>query len=81
VNDERSRPLPPIVNSREVITFVDSSFVVWRVVERDARADPGHRASRCLIFSSPEAVRRVWNYPAGWRALDDAALEALSWLL
>lgn len=61
------------------IDFVDALSVVWRVVERDARADPGHRADRCLLFASRDAVRRVWNYPATWRELDDAELEALSW--
>ena len=63
----------------EPIGFVDQQRVLWCVVERDARRDPGARASRCLIFSCQESIRRVWNYPANWRELGDADLEALSW--
>ena len=37
------------------------------------------RAARCLVFQSELAIRRVWQYPADWRALPDAALEAPSW--
>jgi hypothetical protein len=62
----------------EPISFMDASWVFWRVSERDARNDPGKRGDRCLIFSSPDAVRRVWNYPAAWRTLSDEELERLS---
>lgn len=54
-------------------------WVPWSVVEVDAAAVPGARASRCLLFSRPECIRRVWDYPADWRTLDDDALTALSW--
>ena len=63
----------------DAVAFVDAQFVRWRVVERDARADPGARAARCLVFDCGEAVRRVWHYPADWRRLPQAALVALSW--
>lgn len=63
----------------EPIDFVDGLSVAWRVFERDARADPGHRADHCLLFASRDAVRRVWNYPDSWRELNDAELEELSW--
>lgn len=57
--------------------------VTWPVTERDGRGVPGNadgaRGPRCLVFASPEAVRRVWAYPPDWRTLPDAALFALSW--
>jgi len=57
--------------------------VAWTVTERDGAGVPGNadgaRGRRCLVFASPEAVRRVWDYPPDWRALPDAALFALSW--
>ena len=57
--------------------------VTWTVTERDGAGVPGNgdgaRGRRCLVFASPEAVRRVWDYPPDWRALPDAALFALSW--
>src|SRR4051794_35182356 len=48
--------------------------MVWDVREADARDVPGARGPRCLIFESPEVVRRVWVFPANWRELDDDAL-------
>jgi len=61
------------------MNFVDSDGVVWRVTEHDAHSVPGTRGARCLIFASPEAVRRIWWYPAGWRDLLTPSLIALSW--
>lgn len=60
------------------VEFVDSSYVQWRVSERDARRDPGARGDYCLVFACPGMVRRVWDYPADWRALPAVALLALS---
>ncbi|GJG85516.1 hypothetical protein tb265_06970 [Gemmatimonadetes bacterium T265] len=57
--------------------------VTWTVTERDGAGVPGNadgvRGLRCLVFASPEAVRRVWDYPPDWRALPDDACYALSW--
>lgn len=53
--------------------------VQWTVTECDGSQVPGARGSRCLIFASPEAIRRVWDVPADWYTLPDAALFALSW--
>ena len=64
------------------ITFVqhvDGRYVEWSVVEVDVGGVPGARAARCLLFSRDDCIRRVWDYPADWRDLDDAALSALSW--
>jgi hypothetical protein len=68
-----------VVEDGGAVVFVDALLVRWHVTERDARGDPGARAPRCLVFASPESIRRVWNFPAGWRDLDSAALAALSW--
>ena len=53
--------------------------VEWTVTECDGTKVPGGRGTRCLIFASPEAIRRVWDVPADWYVLPDAALFALSW--
>jgi hypothetical protein len=63
----------------DFVDFVDSSYVQWRVSERNARRDPGAKGDLCLIFACPGMVRRVWDYPANWRTLSPAALLALSW--
>jgi hypothetical protein len=53
------------------------------VTEQDGRRVPGNadgaRGLRCLVFASPEVIRRVWDYPPDWRTLPDSALLALSW--
>ena len=61
------------------VTFLDEGGLRWTVTEHDAQNVPGSRGSRCLIFTSTEAVRRVWNYPVGWRDLLPPSLIALSW--
>ncbi len=61
------------------VEFVDDRGMTWRVVERDARGDPGALRECCLIFSCADAVRRVWDYPRGWRDLPAKELAALSW--
>lgn len=53
--------------------------VEWSVVECDGAHVPGGRGPRCLIFASPEAIRRIWDVPPDWYTLSDAALFALSW--
>jgi hypothetical protein len=64
------------------VTFLqnlDGVWLHWSVVEIDARDVPGARAPYCLVFSRTECIRRVWDYPANWRTLDDLELAALSW--
>ena len=64
------------------VTFVqsaDGAWLHWSVVEVDARAVPGAQGVRCLVFTRQDCIRRVWDYPAGWRTLDDAGLAALTW--
>jgi hypothetical protein len=62
-----------------VRTFTGAGSLVWAVYELAAAPFPWARGDRCLVFMSESAVRRVWHYPADWRALPDDALEALSW--
>jgi hypothetical protein len=61
--------------------FIDGAGVLWRVVEVDASHTPGARGERCLLFSSPSAIRRVWHYPPGWARVPAEELDALSWRL
>jgi hypothetical protein len=70
-------PLAPVLGV--AIDFADAAGEFWRVTERDCRSVPGARGARCLVFMSESVFRRVWSYPADWRALAAAALEELSW--
>ena len=72
---DRLRDPTPVV----FVQRLGDAWVQWSVIEVDASAVPGARATRCLLFSRHECIRRVWNYPADWRALDAEALTALSW--
>jgi hypothetical protein len=74
------RPIEPIDSTPIMFAqHVDGAWLSWSVVEVDARAVPGALGARCLIFTRPDCIRRVWNYPANWRTLDNAGLGALSW--
>ena len=74
-----AHPVTPRAPTAEAVEFVDAQFVRWRVLERDARGDPGAPGPRCLIFACADVVRRVWRYPPEWRDLSAEALAALSW--
>ena len=65
----------------DTVVIADAQGMVWRVTEHDARLIPGRRGDRCLVFSSVLAVRRVWDFPAGWRDLPAAQLIEVSWRL
>jgi hypothetical protein len=58
---------------------VGEEWLDWAVLEVDAAAVPGALGPRCLLFTRPHCIRRVWDYPPDWRTLDDAGLAALSW--
>ena len=79
-----SDPHPPAPNAAVAesaggaVAFVGADGIAWRVVECEAAHVPGARGPRCLIFFSDNVVRRVWDYPATWRALTLAALEGLT---
>jgi hypothetical protein len=61
------------------IQELDEEWLHWTVVEVGADGVPGALGARCLVFSRQGCIRRVWNYPLNWRALDAAGLAALSW--
>lgn len=64
------------------VTFVqyeNAASFEWSVVEVETGRVPGARGTRCLVFTRRDCIRRVWEYPSDWRALDDAGLAALSW--
>jgi len=52
--------------------------VRWLVYELSAPA-LDRRSTPSLVFESEGTVRRIRNYPADWRTLDDESLFALSW--
>jgi len=62
-------------NERDVSSrvLVDAEGSEWHVQEVET-PQPWARGERCLIFSSPAVVRRVWRYPAGWAGLSSRAL-------
>lgn len=77
-------PAPPGRAARtaareRVRTFRAADGTPVRAREVDAPAAPWARGPRCLLFERDGAIRRVWDYPAGWAELPDAALDALSW--
>jgi hypothetical protein len=45
----------------------------WSVREVETPQAWAH-AGRCLIFSSPAVVRRVWSYPREWARLSSREL-------
>ncbi|HEX4683137.1 MAG TPA: hypothetical protein VH277_10525 [Gemmatimonadaceae bacterium] len=49
----------------------------WMIREVSAHRVPGARGPRCLICESPSVVRRLWDYPDDWQALNDHELLAL----
>jgi hypothetical protein len=59
--------------------FVDANGVEWEVSEMSGDTVPAARGERCLIFRSPAAVRRVWDYPKSWTGMSAAELVDLSW--
>jgi hypothetical protein len=59
--------------------YFDSGGTAWSVVELPACDQPRSGQAACLLFRSHRFARRVRSYPANWRDLSDAELEALSW--
>lgn len=64
--DRGSRDAP----TRAVMDAHGNEWVVYEVDTPQAWA----RGVRCLIFSSPAIVRRVWRYPDGWTRLSSREL-------
>jgi hypothetical protein len=58
------------------ISYRDARGEWWCVTEQPHPTEP---SSRCLVFMSAGAARRVCTYPSGWRLLAAGELEALSW--
>lgn len=57
--------------------FVDGEH--WRVYELPTTT-LDRRTSPSLVFENEMTVRRVRQYPADWRTLNDEELFALSWM-
>jgi hypothetical protein len=73
------KPVPHDVEVPLTRIFVDGNGVEWEVLEVDGANVPAARGERCLIFRSPMAVRRVWNYPKTWTGMSASELIDLSW--
>jgi hypothetical protein len=50
----------------------------WRVYELES-GPYDRRSGFSLVFESDGVLRRVRDYPTGWRALSDAELMEVSW--
>ena len=78
--DDELAPLSRVLDrTSSIVRYSDGEGRFWSVREKDASRTPGARQSRCLIFDSADAIRRVWIYPANWRLLSADGLIALSW--
>lgn len=77
MSDDKSRS-PQGVGPRTRV-FTDDEGVQWEVTEVSGRSVPAARGERCLIFSSPVAIRRVWTYPDSWVRMSAGELYDLSW--
>lgn len=64
--------------AREAATrmVMDAQGNEWIVREVHTPQSWAH-GDRCLIFSSPAIVRRIWRYPEGWARLSPSDLLAL----
>ena len=49
----------------------------WHVYERSEAADAPVPGRQSLVFDTEGIVRRLWQYPQGWRELPDEALLGL----
>ena len=52
------------------IILTSSSIGIEWTVREVPTPQSWARASRCLVLSSRECVRRVWSFPDSWRSLD-----------
>ena len=59
--------------TRMVMDALGNEWIVREVHTPQAWA----HGDRCLIFSSPSIVRRIWHYPEGWARLSPSDLLAL----
>lgn len=63
-------PVPPV-------HFVDARGTAWFAHEIRASLSQRPRGEHYLLIESRDAIRRVWHYPADWRALRGDALLVL----
>ena len=57
--------------------LVDAHGREWHVYERNEAADSPVPGRQSLVFDTEGIVRRLWQYPRGWRELPDEALLGL----
>jgi len=68
--DDHAQPQEREVQAR---VLLDGQGNEWSVREVDTPQAWAH-AKRCLIFSSPSVVRRIWSYPREWARLTSREL-------
>lgn len=59
--------------TRMVMDALGNEWIIREVVTPQSWA----HGDRCLIFSCPAIVRRVWRFPEGWARLSSSDLLAL----
>ena len=64
----------PKGGSRQARRFVHEGHTLWEVFEL-----PTPRGEPSLVFQSEAAIRRVRDFPSGWRDLPEYELLLLSW--
>jgi hypothetical protein len=58
--------------------LIDAHGREWHVYERSESVDSPAPGRQSLVFDTDGIVRRLWQYPRGWRELaDDALLELM----
>jgi hypothetical protein len=77
--EDRRREVRRTADRQSAREFRDASGRQWRVFEVPEQGTAERRWPPSLVFESDAAIRRVRDFPADWRALSDAELEALSW--
>jgi hypothetical protein len=78
-DDNRRRQVRRAIDRAAARQFYDAAGVRWCVFEAPTYCEDGTTRPGGLFFESDAAVRRVRDFPAHWRTLTDAELEALSW--
>jgi hypothetical protein len=72
-------PLAVSLTARNLVEVREEKRIRWHVDEVSCGDHPGALRPRCLVFTSDLKMRRIYDYPADWRSMDDDALLALSW--
>ena len=70
---------PNVTRERVIVEHLELRAVSWTVREVGPSMLADGRIRGYLVFTSPMAMRRVYNFPADWHLLSDVDLLAVSW--